>query len=80
MKHPFLDHLNKAEENAKIAIDLSSSLPLPLPLSVSRNNVVITGMGVRELPARWFQNFMIKYQFFSTAVQDCHLQKEGSML
>jgi len=39
MKHPFLDHLNRAEENAKIAMQslpLSSSLP---------KNVVITGMG-----------------------------------
>lgn len=39
MKHPFLDHLNRAEENAKIAMQslpLSSSLP---------ENVVITGMG-----------------------------------
>ena len=38
MKHPFIEHLNRAEENAKIGMQLS--LPPSLP-----ENVVITGMG-----------------------------------
>ena len=64
MKHPFLDHLNKAEENAKIAMDLSSSLPLPFPLSVSRNNVVITGMGGSGIAGSMVSEFYDKIPIF----------------